>query len=325
MSAVLLPGFALALSWSLTAFVLRRAPMDRPTDRSLHEVPTPRGGGLGLVVAVLVVTALAWGLGEVGRGLAVALLGGGSLVAAVGWWDDHQGLSARVRFVAHLAAAAWAVAWMGGMPTLSLGSQVVVLGPVGAVLATIALVWGINLYNFMDGIDGLAGLEAVCVGVGAALLLWPTGGPAAATLPLTLAAAAAGFLAWNWAPARIFMGDVGSGFLGLAIGVLALAGERSFGVPSLAWVTLGMVFLLDATVTLLRRGLRGERVYAAHRSHAYQRLVRAGWSHRRVALCVLGLNLVLIGLSRLPTLLGVVVSVAVVGLGYLMAGRVRAM
>lgn len=325
MTLVVLAGFAAAVSWFVTGWVLRRAPLDLPGDRSLHLVPTPRGGGLGIVAAFLLVVVIGWYRGSIDRGLAVALVGAGAIVAAVGWWDDHRGLPASARFLAHLLAAAWAVAWLGGLPTLSLGTGVVHLGGAGAMLATFALAWGINLYNFMDGIDGLAGMEAVCIGVGAAALGWQAAGPAAATLPLVLAAAAAGFLPWNWAPARIFMGDVGSGFLGLVIGVLALGMERRYDVPALAWLTLGMVFMLDATVTLLRRALKGEQVYSAHRLHAYQRLVQAGWNHRGVALAVLGLNLLLVGCSQLAPVTGVVASAVLVGAAYVCVERVRPM
>jgi Fuc2NAc and GlcNAc transferase len=156
----------------------------------------------------------------------------------------------------------------------------------GAVLAVLGLAWLLNLFNFMDGIDGLAGLQAVCVSVGGACLAWLAGAPDAGRAPLLLAAASAGFLVWNRPPARIFMGDVGSGFLGLMLGVLALDAARVRPGLLWGWAVLLAVFVADASVTLLRRALRGERLSAAHRSHAYQRLVRRWGGHRPVTVLV---------------------------------------
>jgi Fuc2NAc and GlcNAc transferase len=153
-------------------------------------------------------------------------------------------------------------------------------------------VWLTNLFNFMDGIDGIAGGEAVSVGVVGGLLLLASGASELAGTALLIAAASLGFLAWNWAPARIFMGDVGSGFLGFTLGALAIASDRVAAVPILVWMMLLGVFIFDATVTLLRR-LRRERFYEAHRRHAYQRAVAAGASHGTVTGFVLMLNALL--------------------------------
>jgi Fuc2NAc and GlcNAc transferase len=157
----------------------------------------------------------------------------------------------------------------------------------------VGIVWAVNLYNFMDGIDGLAAGEAVSVGAVAAVFLWLTGAPGLAALSLLLAAAAGGFLVWNWHPARIFMGDVGSGSLGYAFGVMTVASERAGAVPAAVWLLLLGVFFGDATLTVLRRLARGEPIFRAHRSHAYQRAPLAGLSHARVTSTVLLLNAVL--------------------------------
>jgi Fuc2NAc and GlcNAc transferase len=302
--------------------------LDLPNERSSHSVPTPRGGGLAIaavVLAGLVSLALA---GRVGPRLALALGGGGALVAVVGWEDDRRGLSVSVRLMAHVAAAVWTVAWLRGMPALTLGAGAVHLGVGGALLAVLGVVWLTNLYNFMDGIDGLAAAEAVTVGLLGALLLAPRE-PSLALVALLLAAAAAGFLVWNWSPARLFMGDVGSGFLGFFFGGLAVASENVHALPALLWLVLLGPFFVDATVTLLRRMARGERWAEGHRSHAYQRAAQAGWSHRRVTGAVIGLSagLGFLG-SRVmgnPALLGPVVAAAALGLGvlYLMIERLR--
>jgi Fuc2NAc and GlcNAc transferase len=181
------------------------------------------------------------------------------------------------------------------------------LGPAGALLSVLGIVWAINLYNFMDGIDGIAAAEAIVASLaGAGLLLWQGQGDLA-SISLIVAGASAGFLVWNWEPARIFMGDVGSGFLGFVFGTLALASERRGAMPALVWILLLGLFFGDATVTLLRRMLRGERWFEAHSNHAYQRLVRAGLRHRTVTGLIAGLTLVLAGLGvitiRWPLLL----------------------
>jgi Fuc2NAc and GlcNAc transferase len=191
----------------------------------------------------------------------------------------------------HFAAAVWAVFWLGGLPPLPVGGQLVDLGWAGHLIAVLAVVWTLNLFNFMDGIDGIAASEAVFVAAGgAALCLWVGGWSDALAAGFILAAACAGFLAWNWPPAKIFMGDVGSGYVGYAISVLALAATRSNPVAVWVWLILGGAFFADATVSLIRRVARGERAHDAHRSHAYQWLARRWGSHRRVTLTVFWVN-----------------------------------
>jgi Fuc2NAc and GlcNAc transferase len=287
---------AAVLSWLLTAAVRRYALtrlLDVPNRRSAHKVPTARGGGLAIALVVLGGVAAAHAAGAVPFRTAAALVGGGVMIAGVGWVDDHGGLPARLRALVHFAAAAWALFWLGGMPRLELGVGAAHLGPAGAVLAALGIVWVTNLYNFMDGIDGIAGGQAVVVGVAGGALLWAAGAPALALAALLVAGASAGFLLWNWQPARIFMGDVGSGAIGYAFGVLALASENAGAVPALVWLLLLGVFVVDATVTLLRRMARREPFLHAHRSHAYQRAVQGGSTHARVASAVLLIDLVL--------------------------------
>jgi Fuc2NAc and GlcNAc transferase len=175
------------------------------------------------------------------------------------------------------------------MPTLTVGDGTASPGAFGTVLAGIAIVWAINLTNFMDGIDGLATTEAATVALTGAALLAPVNPPLAAAAAVT-GGAALGFLPWNWQRATVFLGDAGSGFLGYMLATLALASERAGAVPVLGWLILYATFAVDGTVTVIRRAARGERWYAAHRSHAYQRAVLSGWSHARVTVTVLILN-----------------------------------
>lgn len=291
------------LAWDLTGRIrrygLRQGILDVPNERSSHSVPTPRGGGLAFVAVLSAALALFLVQFPTLRNVWLALLTGALLVAAIGWWDDRRGLSGGVRFAVHTVSAVSSVALLGGMPVLDLGFARLWLGMGGAVLAVVGIVWAVNLYNFMDGIDGLAAGEAVVVGTMAGGLLALAGDWELAVASWTVAAAVGGFLAWNWPPARIFMGDVGSGFIGYVFAVLALAAEGRGSLPLLVWVILLGVFAVDATATLLRRILHREQIWLAHRTHAYQLAVQSGLSHRQVTVTAMGLDLVLGGVALL--------------------------
>jgi Fuc2NAc and GlcNAc transferase len=294
-------ALAALLSWTLTGAVRRYAlahsVLDLPNERSMHKAPVPRGGGLAIAIVTIVGLGLASVLRWAPASVGTALAGGAFLVAAVGWWDDHRGLSPRWRAVCHFVAAAWAVSWLGGLPEISLGSWSARLGFAGSVLAVVAIVWCINLYNFMDGIDGLAAAEAMVVGLLGGALLLQREQPGLAFVALLVAAGCAGFLPWNWTPARIFMGDIGSGLLGFLFAALAVASERMKAVPGVVWAIILAAFVIDATLTLVRRVLRKERWYEGHRSHAYQRAVSSGLSHAHVTQGVVLLTIVLGGLG----------------------------
>lgn len=287
---------AAILSWLLASrvrlYALDRL-LDVPNERSSHSVPTPRGGGLAIAFTALGGIIFAAVLHWIDWNLATALVGGGAMIAAIGWIDDHRSLSALTRFAVQFLSAAWAIYWLGGLPSLSIGSATLHMGMVGSILGIVGIVWAINLYNFVDGIDGLAAGEAISTGVIGGLILLAMGQKGLATVSLIIAAANAGFLPLNWAPARLFMGDVGSGMLGYLFAVLAIASENSGAVPLLLWVLLLGAFVFDATVTLCRRIAHGERWYHAHHSHAYQRMVQAGKSHAQVSSTILVINLAL--------------------------------
>jgi Fuc2NAc and GlcNAc transferase len=291
--ALLLAAFvlALALTGLVRAYALRVGLLDRPGARSSHRAPTPRGGGLAIVAAFASgVCALAWSAWLPWQTVQ-AVLAGGLVVAAAGLIDDHRPLPAWLRLLAHLAAGAAALAWVGGVPAVALAGAPLDFGWAGFALAIVGLAWLTNLYNFMDGIDGLAAAEAIFAASMGALLAWAGGRTGLALGSAVLAVAAAGFFVWNRPPARIFMGDVGSGFLGMTFGLLALVAAAESGPGIAVWLILLAVFVADATVTLLRRMVRGERWYAAHRSHAYQRLARRWGGHGRVVLAATAVNL----------------------------------
>lgn len=282
---------ALLMAWGLRRYALSRNVLDIPNSRSSHTQPTPRGGGLAIVLAFSLALPWASWVGALSMAQLWALLGAGWLVALVGFVDDHLPLAARWRLLAHFVAAIWALVFLGGAPDLLVLGVVVDLGWVGFALAVFYLVWLLNLYNFMDGIDGLAGVEALTAGLAAALLYAGLGLWDALLLPLLLALAASGFLVWNFPPARIFMGDAGSGYLGLILGMLSL--QATLIDPALLWVWLILlgVFIVDATLTLGRRLARGEKIYEAHRSHAYQHAARHYGRHLPVTLAVAAINI----------------------------------
>jgi Fuc2NAc and GlcNAc transferase len=315
---LVLPVASAALTGVLRRYAMAHRLLDVPNERSSHVAPTPRGGGLAIVLTFLTVVLAFAASGVVSTRVVIALIGGGTAVAVVGFFDDHRSVAARWRLLTHFSATVWVLFWLGGVPPL------IVLGiPVEPwwlrdALAAVGMVWLLNLYNFMDGIDGIAGIEAVTAGTCAAfiLLLRPSAGQEW-LLPAALALSTIGFLVWNWPPAKVFMGDVGSGFLGLTIGVLAV--HAAWIAPELlwSWTILVGVFVVDATLTLFRRLQRGEKPHEAHRSHAYQHAARRFGSHQRVTLTVAAINVgwlfpiaLVVGLGKLNGLAGLLIAYA---------------
>ncbi len=287
-----LTTFAVAAggTWLVRQYARSHNVLDVPNERSSHTLPTPRGGGAAIVLAMLLAILVLWSGQMLDTAAALAAVGAGSAVAVVGFIDDHRPLPARVRLAVHFGAAAWALYWTG-LPQVwyvTLGSALP--AAIGYPVTAVALVWLLNLYNFMDGIDGLAASEAVFVCAAASLILLTDGG-GAPPMAMVLAAAALGFLLWNLPPASIFMGDVGSGFVGIMLGIIGLVEFEQSLANGAAWLILLAVFITDATVTLFRRWRSGVSVSTAHRTHAYQRLSRRFGSHRPVTLLVALVNL----------------------------------
>jgi Fuc2NAc and GlcNAc transferase len=254
--------------------------------------------------------------------LAWALAGGGIAISIVGFLDDHFRLAAWPRLLIHSLAAAWALWCLDAMRVPQFGSVGGFWAWVSQGATLVGLVWLTNLFNFMDGIDGLAGMEAVSVSGLGAFLLFRNGLPDYAQVSWMLAAASLGFLVWNWPPARIFMGDVGSGFLGFSLGVLALFSSKAGPGFLWPWLILLAVFIVDSTVTLLRRMVSRARWYAAHRSHAYQHAALAWGSHAKVTLAAAAINLGWLfplawGACRYPAAAPAIAALALAPLVYL--------
>ena len=285
----------LVASWIMTGgarrFALKTDLLDHPNDRSSHAIPTPRGGGIAIVVSFTVLVAALFSIGRIPPSFAAALLAGGLAIAVVGYLDDRLSLPARWRFLVHLAAAAWILACMHGIPPVPIFGFSVDLGWFGLGLAALYVVWMVNLCNFMDGIDGIASLEAISVSLGGALCWWLASDTPLWFIPVLFAACVAGFLIWNYPPAKIFMGDSGSGFIGFVLALLSLWTAQDTPRVFWCWFILLGGFMVDATTTLVRRVRRGERFNEAHRSHAYQYAARRHRSHERVTIAFGAINL----------------------------------
>lgn len=265
--------------------------MDVPNSRSSHAIPTPRGGGLAIVVSSLGAGAVLLAMGYLSRPLCVGLGGGGALVAAIGFIDDRRPLSATLRMSVHLVAGVWAIAWLGAIPFVGGAESGWWTSALDFGVSVLGIVWFLNIFNFMDGIDGIAASEAVvcCGGMALTGYAW-FHRPGVAVVALVLGAAAMGFLPRNWPKAKIFLGDVGSGYLGFTMAAAAVA--QSFQRPAAiwSWIVLVGVFAVDSGVTLIRRAVGGQALTVAHRTHAYQRLALR-FGHRRVTTAVIGIDL----------------------------------
>ena len=310
-----LTAFAASLVtvWWLVRSRLSALALDHPNQRSLHQTPVPRTGGIGIHVGILLAWALARPNLPPSLWLALAVL------LAVSFLDDLRGVPVIGRLAAHLLVAG------------ALAASLVLkdYGVIGVIIAAFAMAWMANLYNFMDGSDGLAGGMAAFGFSFYGIAAWLAGSTAFALLNFSVAAAAAAFLVFNFHPARIFMGDVGSvplGFLAAAFGLTGwLQRDWAWWFPLLVFSP----FIVDASVTLVRRLLRGERAWEAHRDHYYQRLVQLGWGHRRTALAEYGLMLAcgalaLFALSLPPSLQATMLLLAAGAYSVLIAAIGRA-
>ena len=313
----------LVLSFLFTGFATRyarwRGLIDHPGERHSHSVATPRGGGIGLMLALVLATILFFP--DVEGFWTDALLPGMAVLSLLGWWDDHRSLSARFRFLVQLAVSiallAYVVAsgWSGHMIAL--------------VAAGLTLLWMTNLYNFMDGSNGMVGAQGVFASAMLCWLFYSSGLVELAAASAMVGAACLGFLPWNLGRAKVFMGDVGSVALGFCFGSLLIYGvvNGSFDLP--VALLIMVLFLIDASLTLLKRVIRGEQWYNPHRQHLYQQLIASGWTHGRVLFLYQAINLMLVvpGIIvavRYPALAWVVTLALVLAFGtgwYLMTRR----
>ena len=282
--------FATAIGVAVfTRLSLRRGFFDIPNERSSHSTPTPRGGGLIIVVVTLAgYAAIGWAFGlPISWGYIVGAL----MVAAISWVDDLRSVPFWARLIVHIAAALILIQDVGFWSNIAvpLVTNDIYVGNFVGILLTVGwLVWLLNAYNFMDGIDGIAALQAVVAGTAWAVLAWTLELPSVFLFTGLLACSSAGFLLHNWQPAKIFMGDVGSAFLGFTLAAVPLIARKELKTEASMLPVVAVLFVwffvFDTVFTLIRRLLDGKRVWEAHREHIYQRMIIEGKSHSSVSL-----------------------------------------
>jgi Fuc2NAc and GlcNAc transferase len=271
--------------------------LDIPNDRSSHTVPTPRGGGLAIVIVLLLSGVVSLFLPQAPIDVLVCLLLATLAFSLLGWQDDKHDLPASVRFLIQLLIAVFASGWLlwAAVPGYSTSFALLAL----LLLSTLWIAWMANLYNFMDGIDGISAVESLILGATTSYWFAISGVASMAIICIAVAGASVGFMRWNWSPAKIFMGDVGSLALGAFFAIIAIIGTTRLDIPFLAFLILYAVYLADSGVTLLHRIIKKEKWWQAHRSHFYQRAVQSGFSHAQVSLSVMALNIIFAVLASL--------------------------
>ncbi len=280
---VLLFVLSAVLTYLIKIYAVKKSIIDIPNERSSHEIPTPRGGGLAVIITFYI--GLFYFKDTLEPKLFYALLCSFPIVV-ISLIDDIVSLSSKVRFIVQLLSASLALWFLGGVNKIDF-----VLFELSGwwinIFVLVAIVWITNLYNFLDGIDGYAGSEAVTVGIGLFLLLGND-------LGMVIASGTLGFLIFNWHKASIFMGDVGSATLGFVFAILVFSDTSNGNIY--IWLILLSVFWVDATVTIFRRWKNGEPLTKAHKKHVYQRLFQSGFSHSYITFGLLGINMIFIGL-----------------------------
>jgi len=282
---------SLAGTWAFVRYARRARLFDIPNARSSHVAPVPRGGGLVFSIVTLVALVILSINVPRGQGLPTMPLIAIAAILLLGFLDDRLSLPALLRLGCQIALVVFAVLSLGTVPPVTLLAGIrLESGVILIALFTVGIVWLVNLYNFMDGIDALAAGEALFVALGGAMLCWVHGEVGVAASLLVLAASLVGFLVWNFPPAKVFMGDAGSVFLGFFFGIVMLVSHVRGGPDVWVWLILLGTFCVDATVTLLRRIYFGQRPMEAHRTHAYQYLSRRYASHGRVSAGAMAIN-----------------------------------
>lgn len=285
---ILLLIISFTLTHLIKNYAIKKSFVAEVNERSSHTSPTPHGGGIAVAVTWFMGISYLFFINDIDSSLYFALLAG-VIISVVSFFDDLFELSAKVRLVAQTLVAVLGLYFLGGLEKIdllffSIDNQVLT-----NIFAFFMIVWFINLYNFLDGIDGYAGSEAIFLGIVGFLLF---GG----SHFLVLVAAVLGFLVWNWHRAKIFMGDVGSTLLGYNVAIFTIYYANQEPTNLWIWIILFGLFWFDATFTLYRRYKNKEKLSQAHRKHAYQRLTQSGWAHDRVVLFSILVNVVLFGL-----------------------------
>ena len=275
---------------------------DIPNQRSSHNIPTPKGGGISIVVLLIIAISTLFYFEMISREIFSSLIIGLLIISAIGLIDDYKNLSILIRLIGYTFGAIIALYFIGGVSSLFENDHnffkccdinISSFGGFGPFLAILYMLWLTNLYNFMDGADGLAAIQTICVSLFSIFLFYFSGHYTLVIIMVCLASATSGFLYWNWAPAKIFMGDVGSCSIGFFFGLFSIYTAKEEIVPISIWLILLAPFIGDATFTLIKRVINKEKWYQAHHSHAFQKLYRLGFSHSQLTLGLFLINLFL--------------------------------
>lgn len=288
LSLFLLSAFvvSLLLTWLVRKIAILKSIIDLPNEHSSHSIPTPRGGGIAIAITWFLGVSFLFFVGEISSELFFALLCG-IPIAIIGFIDDLISISPKIRFAVQLISATLVLLVFQGLDSVNIGFATIATPHVFSILSILGIVWFTNIFNFLDGIDGYLGSEVFFIGIISMLFL--------GDIPLlTLSAITGGFLIWNWQPAKIFMGDVGSTLVGFTIGVFIVYSQKSSDTSIFIWLILTSLFWFDATLTLYRRWRNKEPLLMPHKKHANQRLVQAGFSHQKVVFYAQILNISLI-------------------------------
>ena len=273
------------LTYFIKNYMIKKSLVAVVNERSSHTVPTPHGGGIALAITWFIGLFYLYFIGEISSNLFYALLFG-AVISIVSFFDDIYELSPKIRLMVQAIVAIGGLCFLGGFETLTFGIFDIQNPIFTNIFAFFMIIWFINLYNFLDGINGYAGSEAVFLSLAGFILF-------SGNHFLVLAVAVLGFLYWNWNNAKIFMGDVGSTLLGYNIAIFTIYYANEESTNFWIWIILFGAYWFDATLTLIRRKLNKEKLSLAHKKHAYQRLTQSGWSHYKVTNYSIGLNMIL--------------------------------
>ena len=285
---IILFVFSFLLTYLIKHYAIKKSLFDIPNHRSSHTVPVPHGGGIAIAVTWFIGLTYLYNTHDIDIRLYNALMSG-IIISVVSYLDDLYELSAKLRIIIQSFVALLGLYFIGGFETLNLGLFTIDNQILTNIFAFLLIIWFINLYNFLDGIDGYAGSEAIFLAVAGFILYGDTHF-------LILISAVFGFLIWNWHKAKIFMGDVGSTLLGYNVAIFTLYYANESSQDFWVWIILFGIFWFDATITLFRRYKNREKLSQAHKKHAYQRLNQSGWSHDKVVIYSMLVNLLLFGL-----------------------------
>lgn len=308
MSYIFLLFISFLLTYFIKDYMIKKSFVASVNERSSHTVPTPHGGGIALAITWFIGLFYLYFLNQIEINLFYALLFG-AVISVVSFFDDIYELSPKLRLLVQSIVAIGGLYFLGGFETLTFGIFDIENPVFTNIFAFFMIIWFINLYNFLDGINGYAGSEAVFLSFAGFILF-------SGNHFLVLAVAVLGFLYWNWNKAKIFMGDVGSTLLGYNVAIFTIYYANQESTNFWIWVILFGVYWFDATLTLIRRKLNKEKLSQAHKKHAYQRLTQSGWSHYKVTNYSIGLNLVLFAIVYfIPNIfLAFIISLIILGL-----------